>query len=66
MADCHDSNGASRALDGVYDPKTPNTKLMQSIEFAQQLVAGFPVGGDGEDGGFNISFQTVMKRADRV
>ena len=65
MADCHEANRVGLAVDGIDDPETANTKLSQSVEFAEQRVATFWVGGDGADREFNRSFQIRMKRADR-
>ncbi len=46
MADCHDTNRTSPAVDSVNDSKAANAKLPQSVEVAQQRLTAFRIDGN--------------------
>ena len=50
MADRHEADGVSCAVDGIDDSKAANAKFPQSVQLAQQWIAAFRIDGNGANG----------------
>lgn len=66
MADGHEADRASLAVDGIDDTKAANAKLPQPVEFPEQRVTTLGISGNGANRRLNRALQVWMERADHL
>lgn len=64
MTHGHQANDARLAVDGVDDSKPPDTILPQPVQFAQQRLPAFGIGGNSPDCSFDGAFEIRVERPD--
>lgn len=63
VPDGHEANGYSLMIDGVDNPKSPNSILPEPFQFSAERFATGRIGCDRADGSFDRLFKVGMERA---